>query len=102
VFAPENLLDGRGYDLAPTVSRQQGNLYVAIPLSETLWLPVVEYGALVLGQRALNANVFENEVEYALDLAGGEARAGDNLRTEMREATSHRVAPLKRRSAETA
>jgi hypothetical protein len=102
VLAPENLPDGRGYDLSDMVTRQRGHLYVGIALSETLWLPVIERGALVLGQRALNGNVFENEVELALGLAGGEVRAAENRRAEAREGTSHRVAPLKRRRAEAA
>jgi hypothetical protein len=66
VLARETLPDGRGYELARIIARQGGNLFVGVPLSETLWLPVVERGSLVLGQRALNASVFENEVEIAL------------------------------------
>jgi hypothetical protein len=66
VLAQETLPDGRGYDLAWLIAHQGGNLFVGVPLSETLWLPVVERGSLVLGQRALNASVFENEVEIAL------------------------------------
>lgn len=102
VLAPETLADGGGYDLAPIVSRQSGSLYVGIPLSETLWLPVVERGAIVLGQRALNANVFENEVEFALGAAVGEARTGENCRTETQEGMPNRVAPVKRGGAEAA
>lgn len=102
VLAPENLADGRGYDIADVVTRQAGSLYVGIRLSETLWLPVVERGALVLGQRALNGNVFENEVELAFGQVDGEARLDENRRTEAREGTSHRVAPVKRRGAEAA
>jgi hypothetical protein len=79
VLAREALPDGRGYDLAGMIARQGGNLFVGISLSETLWLPVVERGSLVLGQRALNASVFENEVEIAL----GAVRA--QLRTETPE-----------------
>lgn len=66
VLARETLPDGRGYDLARMIGRQGGNLFVGVPLSETLWLPVVERGSIVLGERALSANVFENEVEIAL------------------------------------
>lgn len=102
VLAPENLPDGRGYDLSDVVSRQRGHLYVGIPLSETLWLPVIESGALVLGQRALNGNVFENEVELAFGLVNAEARVAENRRAEAREGTSHRAAPPKRRGAEAA
>jgi hypothetical protein len=66
VLALETLPDGRGYDLARIIADQGGNLFVGVPLSEVLWLPVVEQGSIVLGQRALNASVFENEVEIAL------------------------------------
>lgn len=66
VLARESLPDGNGYDLARTIARKGGNLFVGVALSETLWLPVVERGLIVLGQRALNASVFENEVEIAL------------------------------------
>ena len=66
VLARETLPDGNGYDLARTIARQRGTLFVGVALSETLWLPVVERGSIVLGQRALNTSVFENEVEIAL------------------------------------
>jgi hypothetical protein len=86
VLARESLPDGRGYDLARTVARQGGNLFVGVPLSEILWLPVVERGSLVLGQRALNASVFENEVEIAL----GAVRA--RLKNEIPDDFSQRIA----------
>lgn len=101
-LAPENLADGRGYDLAAKVARQLGNLYVGIPLSETLWLPVVERGVLVLGQRALNANVFENEVEFALSLLREEARDAENRRSEALEGTPHPADAVKRGSVKAA
>ncbi|MGH9715286.1 MAG: hypothetical protein ACRD4R_00930 [Candidatus Acidiferrales bacterium] len=100
VLAPENLPDGRGYDLAALVAKQSGNLYVGIALSETLWLPVIEGGGLVLGQRALNASVFENEVELALgQVGGGDTRVAENRKVEARPVAPHRIAPLKRRGA---
>jgi hypothetical protein len=81
VLAREILPDGCGYDLARAVSRQGGNLFVGVQLSETLWLPVVERGSSVLGQRALNASVFENEVEIALGAVRAQLRSEtpDNL-----------------------
>jgi DNA-binding NtrC family response regulator len=51
VLARETLPDGRGYDLARLIASQGENVFVGVPLSETLWLPVVERGAMVLGQR---------------------------------------------------
>jgi len=102
VLAPEILPDGSGYDLVAIVSRQCGNLYVGIPLSETLWLPVVDHGAVVLGQRALNSNVFEHEVEFALGSAGADACVVQSRTDEARRGPSQRVAALKRRGAEAA
>lgn len=99
VLASENLRDGRGYDLAGIVTRQAGNLFVGVALSETLWLPVVERGSLVLGQRAFNANVFENEVELALGQVGGEARAAEDRKAAAQAGTSHRLGTAKRRGA---
>ncbi|HVB87476.1 MAG TPA: hypothetical protein VNK23_12520 [Candidatus Dormibacteraeota bacterium] len=101
-LAPENLPDGRGYDLAAKVARQLGSLYVGIPLSETLWLPVVERGALVLGQRALNANVFENEVEFALSLLRDEARDAENRGSEALKGTPQPVSSVRRGGAKAA
>ncbi len=102
VLAVENLPDGRGYDLAGITARQSGTLFVGIALSEALWLPVVERGSFVLGQRALNANVFENEVELALGQVGGEARTTENRKAAAGAGTSHRLASAKRRGAEAA
>ena len=43
ILAAENVRDGSGYELAPLVARQSGNLFISIALSETcLWLPVIE------------------------------------------------------------
>jgi hypothetical protein len=56
-LAAENLPDGKGYDLSRSIARQGGNLFVAIPLSATLWLPAVERGDIVLGRRAINASL---------------------------------------------
>ncbi|MGH9740322.1 MAG: hypothetical protein ACRD4X_17305 [Candidatus Acidiferrales bacterium] len=99
VLSTEKLPDGRGYDLAALVARTSGYLFVGVPLSETLWLPVVDHGSIVLGQRALNASVFENEVEIAL----GEARTGSQgSGAELRAGITRRVAMPKRRHTEAA
>jgi hypothetical protein len=69
VLAAETLPDGRGYDIAPLVTRQLGTLMVGVALSEScLWLPVVDRGTDVLGKRALNASVIEAEAEAILSL----------------------------------
>ncbi len=67
ILAAENVRDGSGYELAPLVSRQSGNLFISIALSETfLWLPVIERGVRSLGKRALNPWMLETEVEGVL------------------------------------
>lgn len=102
VLATENLQDGSGYDLAGLASQQAGDLFVGISLTDMLWLPAVERGIVVLGQRALNANVFENEVELALGQVGGESRAAETRKAAARAGTSHRLATAKRRRAQAA
>lgn len=102
VLAAETLPDGKGYDLAAAVARYSGNLFVGVALSETLWLPVVERGALVLGQRALNASVFENEVEIALGAMRKEILPVHAGKPAVAVAASRRASPAKRRGVEAA
>lgn len=72
VLAPENLPDGRGYDLTDQVLRQSGSLLVSVDLSETcLWLPVILRGAKVLGERALNVAILEWDMEEILSQSTG-------------------------------
>jgi len=67
VLAAENLPDGQGYDLSEIVAQRARSLLVAVALSASvLWLPVVLQGSKVLGQRALNDNMLETEVETLL------------------------------------
>jgi DNA-binding NtrC family response regulator len=67
VLAPEDLPDGRGYELTDPVARHACTLLIAISLSETwLWLPVVERGARVIGERAFPADLLEPELEELL------------------------------------
>jgi hypothetical protein len=67
VLAAENLPDGQGYDLSEIVAQRARSLLVAVALSASvLWLPVVLQGSRVLGQRALNDNMLEAEVETLL------------------------------------
>ena len=69
VLAPELLPSGRCYDVSNSVARQLGTLLVGVPLSETsLWLPVVERGERVLGQRSLTPSMLESEAQ---ELLGG-------------------------------
>jgi DNA-binding response OmpR family regulator len=67
ILASEKLPDGTGYELASLVAQQTGNLFIAVPLSETcLWLPAVENGVRSLGERALNPLLLKTEAESIL------------------------------------
>jgi DNA-binding response OmpR family regulator len=67
VLASEVLPDGRGYDLAESVSRRSRTLIVGVALSESsLWLPVVLRGVRVLGRRALSPDMLETELKVLL------------------------------------
>jgi len=67
VMAAEDLPDGHGYELTDPVARRSCSLFIAISLSETwLWLPVVERGARVIGERAIPADSLEPELEELL------------------------------------
>jgi hypothetical protein len=69
VLASESLADGSGYDIREFVTQQGGTLLVSVALSEScLWLPVVEWGVKVLGNRALNAAMLESEAEMLLSV----------------------------------
>lgn len=69
VLASELLPDGRGYDLAESVSRRSSTLIVGVALSEScLWLPVVYRGVKVLGRRALAPEVLETEIKDLLGM----------------------------------
>jgi DNA-binding response OmpR family regulator len=101
-LASERLPDGRGYDLARAVAQNAGYLFVGVPLTETLWLPVIELGAVVFGQRALKANVFENEVEMALRALRSESIAVDHPGPSASGGVSDPNASPKRKSARAA
>ena len=77
ILSAEILSDGRGYDLAETVSRRTGTLVVGVALSETcLWLPVVYRGVNVLGRRALAPEALEAEMKSLLGMRQPEAARG--------------------------
>jgi DNA-binding NtrC family response regulator len=83
VLAPEDLPDGHGYELTDPVARRSCTLLIAISLSETwLWLPVVERGARVIGERAIPADLLEPELEELLS-----ERARENSRAVHRGAS---------------
>jgi DNA-binding response OmpR family regulator len=81
VLACEYLPDGRGYELTDPVARRSCTLLIAISLSETwLWLPVVESGARVIGERAVHSDLLEPELERLFS-----ERARENPRAVHRE-----------------
>jgi hypothetical protein len=95
-LAAENLPDGKGYDLSRLIARQEGNLFVAIPLSATLWLPAVERGNIVLGRRAFNASLVENEMEIALGATRTPIEPAGPSKLPRAAGVLHRIASPKR------
>ena len=84
-LATEKLPDGTGYELASLVAQQTGNLYIAVPLSETcLWLPAVENGVRSLGERALNSLMLKTEAESILRTSDNAIVATESERSRRR------------------
>lgn len=104
VLATELLPDGRGYDIAESISRHSRTLIVGVALTEScLWLPVIYRGVQVLGKRALSAEMLSDELNSMLAL-----QTGAQLRDGMREFSQlpsivpprlglDRAAPIRRR-----
>jgi DNA-binding NtrC family response regulator len=81
-LATQRLPDGTGYELAPLVAQQSGNLFISVPLSETgLWLPAVENGVRSLSVRALNPLMLKTEAEDILRTCDTEIAASDSERS---------------------
>src|SRR5579862_9232536 len=75
VLAAESMVDGRGYALSGAMQRQSGTLIVGVPLSEScLWLPVIERGVAVLGNRAFSPTMLELELDRLLGIRALEER----------------------------
>jgi hypothetical protein len=67
VLALQHLPDGSGYELEEPVEKQKRSLFVEIELfSQRLWIPVVEHGENVFGDRAVGAGAAEAEWEQLL------------------------------------
>lgn len=67
VLAMQGLSDGCGYELSSRVGEAGGSLFVGIELSnERVWIPVVERGERVFGDRAVRADSAEAELEQLL------------------------------------
>ncbi len=67
VLALQHLPDGSGYELEAPVEKQKRSLFVEIELfSQRLWIPVVEHGENVFGDRAVGAGAAEAEWEQLL------------------------------------
>jgi hypothetical protein len=102
VLALENLADGRGYDLAEQVTQGSNSLLVGIALSDTyLWLPVIYHGKKVMGERAINSEMVERELEDILT-AADRVHTRETIRGSSEAATrvmSTRVSRVRRREA---
>jgi hypothetical protein len=81
VLALQCLADGSGYELISQVRESGRSLFVGIELlRERLWIPVVELGERVFGERASHADSIESELEQILAAAaeGGNKDAKKN------------------------
>ena len=91
-LATEKLPDGTGYELASLVAQQSGNLFIAVPLSETcLWLPAVENGVRSLGERALNPLMLKTEAESILRACDTAILAPESKRCGQRSSSGYVV-----------
>lgn len=73
VLAMQGLSDGCGYELSSRVGEAGGSLFVGIELSsERVWIPVVERGERVFGDRAVRADSAEAELEQVLRVSAEE------------------------------
>ena len=96
VLASETLSDGRGYDISEAVVRRESTLMVGVALSEgMLWLPVVEKGERVLGQRALNPGALEIEIVTLLSSTALEYAQRRLRQTKLRTGLALRASELR-------
>ncbi len=95
VLATELLADGRGYDLADSVSRHSRYLIVGVALSEScLWLPVIHGGVNVLGKRSLTSEMLSVELNSMLALqTGPQLRSGVRVFSQPARAMPPRLDP---------
>jgi hypothetical protein len=67
VLALQNLPDGSAYDLISAVSQSRGSLFVELELSrESVWIPAVDHGERVFGDRGIHPDNLETECEKTL------------------------------------
>lgn len=100
VLASEHLPDGRGYDLTASVAQSSGTLLVCVALSENcLWLPVLEEGTRVLGDRAINSNGLEHDMERLL-ASSSHKRSSDSQRGDGRPGSKREIPPRRKQIAE--
>ncbi len=77
ILALQGLPDGSGYDLCSQVAECGHSLFVGIELSrQRAWIPVVEHGERVFGDRAVPSDSAEAELEQVLRAATGQANDG--------------------------
>lgn len=89
VLALQTLPEGSGYELIETVTERKGSLFVGIDLSrDRLWIPVVDRGERVFGDRAVHADSVEAEWEHALRVAAEEETEDGKRKSEWRAPSS--------------
>ena len=75
VIAAEIVRDGCAYELADLITRCTASLLVGVQVSDGfLWFPAVERGLKTLGNRAVNSQMLESEVDQMLSDQPSSAR----------------------------
>ena len=70
ILAAENVRDGSGYELAPLVARQSGNLFNLNCAFGNMSVAACDRtGVRSLGKRALNPWMLETELEFPPDIS---------------------------------
>jgi hypothetical protein len=89
VLALQALPEGSGYELIAAVAEREGSLFVGIDLlRDRLWIPVVEHGERVFGDRAVHADSVEAEWEHVLRVAAEEETEDGKRKSEWRATAS--------------
>jgi hypothetical protein len=98
ILAAEFLVDGSGFQIAREMGPRTTSLYVDVSLSEGhLWLPVVERGANTLGERALDAPSFEQELGELLSGSVASGRVFERAFERASERAPGRAAEARKR-----
>jgi hypothetical protein len=89
VLALQNLPDGSAYDLISAVSQSRGSLFVELELSrENVWIPAVDHGERVFGDRGIHPQNLEAECEKTLVRSARTNRLKTKIKVQPRSPSS--------------